>query len=212
MRDGVQALLSVYAPKDTSRTYPILLSRTPYSCRPYGSQNVRDALGPSEPAARERFIFVYQDVRGRFMSEGEFVNVRPHQPDEAGPPGRGREHRHLGHDRLAGEARAEQQRQGRHVGHLVPGLLRRAGMIDAHPALKAVSPQAPIADWFIGDDFHHNGAFFLPHAFNFYSPLRPCRGPSPPRRASTAFDYGTAGRLSLLPGGGAAREPGHRST
>ena len=62
-----------------------------------------------------------------------------------------------------------------------PGFYTAAGMIDAHPALKAVSPQAPVTDWFIGDDWHHNGAFFLPHAFNFYSRLRPARGPSRPR-------------------------------
>src|SRR5579872_6488561 len=83
MRDGAKLFTSVYIPKDVfadGKTYPIMLDRTPYTVRPYGPDQYRDNLGPSELFAREKFIFAYQDVRGRYMSEGEFVNIRPHNP------------------------------------------------------------------------------------------------------------------------------------
>ena len=82
MRDGVRLFTAVYVPKDTSRTYPILLTRTPYSVAPYGADAYKDALGPSKQFEDEGYIFVYQDVRGRYMSEGEFAAVRPHVPDK----------------------------------------------------------------------------------------------------------------------------------
>src|SRR4051812_30757520 len=84
-RDGVKLFTSVYIPKDVfseSKTYPIMFDRTPYSVRPYGADQFRDSLGPSEFFAREKFIFAYQDVRGRYMSEGRFVNIRPHNPSK----------------------------------------------------------------------------------------------------------------------------------
>jgi len=191
MRDGVKLFVSVYAPKDTSKTYPILLSRTPYSCRPYGSQNVRDALGPSESAARELFIFVYQDVRGRYLSEGEYMNVRPHLAAKTGP--RDTDESTDTWDTIEWLVKHLPNHNGKvgMWGISYPGFYAAAGMIDAHPALKAVSPQAPIADWFIGDDFHHHGAFFLPHAFNFYSRFGVPR-PEPTAKGVDRFDYGTA--------------------
>ncbi len=84
MRDGVKLFTSIYVPKDTSKKYPIMLHRTPYSVAPYGPDLYKDALGPSPLFQNERFIFVYQDVRGRLMSEGEYVNMRPHNPRKAG--------------------------------------------------------------------------------------------------------------------------------
>jgi len=84
MRDGVKLFTSIYVPKDTSKKYPIMLNRTPYSVAPYGPDLYKTALGPSSLFQNERFIFVYQDVRGRLMSEGEYVNMRPHKPKKAG--------------------------------------------------------------------------------------------------------------------------------
>src|SRR5215471_7712997 len=84
MRDGVKLFTVVYSPKDTSQKYPIMLSRTPYSVAPYGPDAYKRAIGPSEAMAREGYIFVYQDVRGRWMSEGEFVDDRPVNPNKKG--------------------------------------------------------------------------------------------------------------------------------
>ena len=72
MRDGVRLFTSIYIPKDTSRPAPFLMMRTPYSCRPYGEDQYRSSLGPEPSFVNEGYIFVYQDVRGRYMSEGEF--------------------------------------------------------------------------------------------------------------------------------------------
>ena len=191
MRDGVKLFTSVYVPKDGSGTYPILLSRTPYSCRPYGADNVRDTLGPSDAAARDLFIFVYQDVRGRFMSEGEYVNVRPHKDVKAGPTDVDESTDTW--DTIDWLVKHVPRNNGKvgMWGISYPGFYVSAGMIDAHPALKAASPQAPITDWFVGDDFHHNGALFLPHGFNFFSRFGQPR-PEPTTRGPDRFDYGMA--------------------
>ena len=82
MRDGVKIFTSIYVPKDTSQKYPFLITRTPYSVGPYGIDRYRTSLGPSEHFQKEGFIFVYQDARGRYMSEGEFQQVRPFVPDK----------------------------------------------------------------------------------------------------------------------------------
>src|SRR5678815_1478742 len=85
MRDGVHLFTSVYVPKDTSQPYPFLIDRTPYSVAPYGIDNYRSSVGPSPSFEKEGFIFVYQDARGRYMSEGEFLQVRPYAPNKRGP-------------------------------------------------------------------------------------------------------------------------------
>jgi putative CocE/NonD family hydrolase len=192
MRDGVRLFTAVYVPKDTaSGPYPILLTRTPYGVAPYGSDHYKDALGPSDPLAREGYIFAYQDVRGRLMSEGQFVDVRPVKPVKSGPQDVDETTDAWDTvDWLVKHVRGNNGRVGI-WGISYPGFYAAMGAIDAHPALKAVSPQAPISDWFVGDDFRHNGAVFLPHAFNFYTSFgRPRPAPStavPPR-----FDHGTA--------------------
>ncbi len=190
MRDGVKLFTTIYAPRDASKPYPILLTRTPYSVAPYGPDKFKDSLGPSPLFTKEGFIFVYQDVRGRFMSEGEFVNVRPHNPakhtaqdiDESSDT----------YDTIDYLIKHVPHNNGRvgMWGISYPGFYAAAGMIDAHPALRAVSPQAPISDWFIGDDFHHNGAFYLPHAFNFFSQFGKPR-PKPTMESGHGFKYGT---------------------
>ena len=123
MRDGKRLFTSIYVPKDASRSYPFLMTRTPYSVAPYGVDQFRTRLGPSEAFDRAGYIFVFQDVRGRYLSEGDFVEMRPHIDKPQSNTGRRREHRHLRHGRVAAEERGEQQRQGRHLGHLVSGLL-----------------------------------------------------------------------------------------
>lgn len=190
MRDGVRLFTAVYVPKDDSCAYPLLLSRTPYSVAPYGVDNYREKLGPSELFQKSGYIFVYQDVRGRWMSEGTFVNVRPHmatknknQIDESTDT----------HDTIAWLLKNVPGHNGKAglSGISYPGFYTAAGMIDAHPALKACSPQAPVIDWFVGDDFHHNGCFFLPHAFNFMASFGKER-PYPDRKFSRVpFDHDT---------------------
>ena len=191
MRDGKRLFTSVYVPKDDSQTYPILLKRTPYSARPYGADQYPENLGPSPLFAREGYIFVYQDVRGRWMSEGEFVHMRPHlskktkktQIDESTDTWDTVEwliKRVRGHNGRVGIA-----------GISYPGFYTAAGIIDSHPAIKAASPQAPGNDWFIGDDWHHNGAFFLAHMFNWMS-RNGRKRPAPTKKFPRAtFDYGT---------------------
>jgi putative CocE/NonD family hydrolase len=167
MRDGKKLFTAVYVPKNAAWKFPIMLMRTPYSVKPYGVDKYPDHLGPSNPFAREGYIFAYQDVRGRWMSEGEFVNMRPHNPKKTGSEDIDESTDTF--DTIDWLMKNVPNNNGRvgTWGISYPGFYVAAGMIDAHPALKAASPQAPINDWFIGDDFHHNGALFLPHFFNF---------------------------------------------
>lgn len=168
MRDGVKLFTAVYVPKDASRRYPILLTRTPYGAGPYGEDRYPNAL-VLEQFAREGYIFVTQDVRGRNKSEGEFVNIRPIKPVKNGPADTDESTDTW--DTVDWLVKNVPQNNGRvgMWGISYPGFYAAAGLIDAHPALKAVSPEAPIADWFVGDDFHHNGALYLAHSFGFLS-------------------------------------------
>jgi putative CocE/NonD family hydrolase len=169
MRDGVRLFTSVYTPKDDSEPWPLLLNRTPYHVTPYGIDNYRAILGPSEKLARDRFIFVYQDVRGKGRSEGTFVHVRPHNPDKKGP--KETDESSDTWDTVDWLLKNVPNHNGRAgiYGISYPGFYAAHGAIDAHPAMKASSPQAPVSEWFIGDDFRHNGALFLSHAFRFLS-------------------------------------------
>ncbi len=189
MRDGKRLFTSVYVPKDTSRTYPFLMTRTPYNVKPYGVDQYRNDLGPSPQFGKAGYIFVYQDVRGRWMSEGEFVNMRPHlaqktpqQIDESTDT----------YDTIDWLIKQIPNHNGKvgMTGISYPGFYTSAGMIDAHPALAACSPQAPIVDWFIGDDWHHNGALQLPHAFNFMATFGRPR-PEPTKKFEFKFDHET---------------------
>ncbi len=191
MRDGVRLYTSVYVPKDLTRSYPILYNRTPYSCAPYGIDNYRASLGPApEIYTKEGFIFVYQDVRGRYLSEGEFVHVRPHISNKQGNQIDESSDVYDTIEWLLARVQPNNGKVGQY-GISYPGFYAAAGMIDAHPALVASSPQAPVSDWFVGDDWHHNGAFMLQHAFNFLSAFgKPRTEPSIKR--GTPFDYGTA--------------------
>ena len=189
MRDGVRLFTAVYVPNDQTQKYPILMFRTPYSVFPYGANNYKKQLGPSKHFDLEGYIFVFQDVRGRLMSEGNFVNMTPHKAEKT-------DKSHIDessdtYDTIEWCIKNIPNNNGRvgQWGISYPGFYTAAGMIDSHPNLKAVSPQAPIADWF-WDDFHHHGAFFLPHAFNFLSVFGKPR-PEPTTEFPDRFHHGT---------------------
>lgn len=164
MRDGKRLFTTIYEPLDQRIDYPILIIRTPYSVAPYGSDNYKVPLGPNRDFMHEGFIFVYQDVRGKYMSEGDFVANRPvsvdSQPDETTDT----------YDTI--DWLINNLKSNKRVGIWgvsSPGLYASMALINSHPALKAVSPQAPVTDWFLGDDRHHNGAFMLMGTFSFLS-------------------------------------------
>ncbi|MET1257146.1 CocE/NonD family hydrolase [Aliikangiella maris] len=167
MRDGVKLFTTVYVPYKTAEKYPILLHRTPYRVSPYGLSHYAKSLGPEEGFEKEGFIFAYQDVRGKFMSEGEFVNMRPQnahldkqvKADDATDT----------YDTIDFLVKNIPNNNGKvgMWGTSYPGYYTSVGAINSHKALKAISPQAPIADWYF-DDFHRNGAFVLPMAFIFF--------------------------------------------
>jgi uncharacterized protein len=191
MRDGVKLFTSVYVPKDASatNTYPIMFDRTPYSVSPYGVDNYKSAIGPSEQIAQSKYIFAYQDVRGAYMSEGQFVDMRPHIEGKTGNQIDEASDTYDSIDWLVKNIPNNNGKVGM-WGISYPGFYTAAGMIDAHPALKAVSPQAPITDWFIGDDFHHHGALYLPHFYNFISSFGQPR-PEPTTKSHPRFEHGT---------------------
>ena len=191
MRDGSKLFTSVYVPKDNSTTYPILMKRTPYGLRPYGVDQYPENLGPSAQLAEAGYVFVYQDVRGRWMSEGEFVHMRPHQSKKDGPDAVDESSDTWDTvDWLVNNVRGHNGRVGI-AGISYPGFYTAAGIIDSHPAMKAASPQAPVNDWFVGDDWHHNGAFFLAHMFNWMSRSGRVRPEPTKDYRSETFDYAT---------------------
>jgi uncharacterized protein len=190
MRDGVKLFTIVYAPKDSSQKYPILLHRTPYGSPPYGPDAYRATLGPSKDFAKEGYIFVYQDARGKFKSEGDFVVMRPIKPDKK--TSSDTDESSDNYDTIEWLLKNVPNNNGQvgQWGISYPGSQALWGIIDAHPALKASSPQAPATDMFIGDDFHHNGAFRLMYTFSWLSGSARVRsGPTDERGAP--FDYGT---------------------
>jgi putative CocE/NonD family hydrolase len=197
MRDGVKLFTSIYIPKDSSEKHPILLTRTPYSCAPYGEDKYK-AYWDSylKQYCKEKYIMVTQDVRGRWMSEGEFADVRPFNPnkktnkdiDEASDT----------YDAIDWMIKNVPGNNGNVgvFGISYPGFYSTMAALSNHPALKVVSPQAPVTDWFVGDDFHHNGAFMLMDAFAFYSTFGRPR-PEPTSVGPAAFDYSTQDNYSF---------------
>lgn len=169
MRDGVKLFTSILIPKDNTEKHPLLLKRTPYSCYPYGETKMGWLWESYQMQyLRENYIMVTQDVRGRWMSEGEFVDVRPFNKkkkantdiDEASDT----------YDTIDWLIKNITNNNGNAgvFGISYPGFYSTMASLSNHPALKAVSPQAPVTDWFQGDDFHHNGAFMQMDAFEFY--------------------------------------------
>lgn len=169
MRDGVELFTSIYVPKDKTEKHPVLMTRTPYSCAPYGEENYLPIWTRYTMAyAKENYIFVLQDVRGRYMSDGQFMDVRPFNKnkktkqdiDEASDT----------YDAIDWLIKNVENNNGNVgvFGISYPGFYSTEAALSGHPALKAVSPQAPVTNWFLGDDFHHNGAFFAMDGFSFY--------------------------------------------
>ena len=194
MRDGVKLFTSVYVPKDVftdAKTYPFMLQRTGYNVAPYGIDQYRATLGPSDLFAREKFIFVYQDSRGRYLSEGDYVVIRPHKPVKNGPKDTDESTDTWDTvDWLVKHVPGNSGKVGMY-GISQPGFYATAGMIDAHPALVAVAPQAPVTDYYMGDDSYHNGAFMLAHRFNFYMGFRAREGEPETPQPTLPFQFGT---------------------
>ncbi|AMP99186.1 X-Pro dipeptidyl-peptidase [Pedobacter cryoconitis] len=191
MRDGVKLFTIIYVPKDNSKEYPILYNRTPYSAGPYGAELYKTSLGPSMVFAKDGYIFVYQDVRGRYMSEGEFVANRPFIPDKKTKTTVDESSDSYDTiDWLVKNVKGNNGKVGT-WGISAPGFYTTMTTIDAHPALKAASPQAPVTDWFLGDDRHHNGAFFLMGTFSFLAYYGTPRPEPTPNHADRFTAYGT---------------------
>jgi putative CocE/NonD family hydrolase len=170
MRDGIKLFTTFYIPKDTTEKHPILLTRTPYSCAPYGTDKWRNFYtGYLRYYLREGYIMVTQDVRGRWMSEGQFVDVRPFNKDKK--TDKEVDEASDTYDAIDWMVKNIPFNNGKVgvFGISYPGFYSTMAAASAHPALKAVSPQAPVTDWFMGDDFHHNGAFFQMDGWSFYS-------------------------------------------
>lgn len=190
MRDGVSLFTAAYMPKNSSEKHPILMVRTPYSCGPYGEDNFTSRLWLTywKNYVKENYIIVIQDVRGKWMSEGEFVDVRPFiankktkkDIDEASDT-------YDAIDWLVKNVPFNNGNVGV-FGISYPGFYSTMAALSGHPALQAVSPQAPVTEWFLGDDFHHNGAFMLMDAFSFYSGFGKPR-PAPTSIGSRGFDF-----------------------
>ena len=175
MRDGIRLYTVIYTPKDKTLPHPFLMERTPYGSGPYGDSNYRRSLGPNRTLMHELYIFVYQDVRGRYMSEGQFQEMTParNDPHNANkkPDASGKQIDESSDtwdtvDWLTKNIKNNNGRVGIY-GVSYPGFYASASLPDAHPAIKCVSPQAPVTDEFIGDDANHNGAFFLLDNFDF---------------------------------------------
>jgi putative CocE/NonD family hydrolase len=187
MRDGVKLFTIVYAPKDQSERYPIMFSRTAYGIAPYGPDQYRTVIGPNNDFAKEGYIVAYQDSRGKFKSEGEFVH---HRPVEQGT-GKADNVTDI-YDTIDWLVKNVPNNNGRvgMWGISWGGWEVSHGMINAHPALKAASPQAPPQDQFMGDDHHSGGAFQVMYAFGWMSSNARARG-APTDQPQARFDYGT---------------------
>jgi uncharacterized protein len=189
MRDGVKLYTAVYTPRGYTGKLPILLTRTPYGVGPYGADGYPKHLGPLR-FAEEKFIFAYQDVRGRYMSEGEFVDVRPIKDVLDG--GKDTDETTDAFDTIEFLVKNVPGNNGKvgMLGTSYNGFYTACALVRSHPALVAASPQAPMADLYRGDDAYHNGAFFLLANFSFYTNFTKQKNPTAESDTGT-FDYGT---------------------
>lgn len=208
MRDGVKLFTSVLVPKDAATAYPFLIVRSPFGIGPYGPDEYPPASLQAEALLKAGYIWVRQDVRGRRMAEGTFTHMTPHRPVKQSAS-EVDESTDL-YDTVEWLLRHVPNHNGRVGvwGGSYAGFYTVAGIIDTHPAIRAASPQAPVADLFLDDDWYHGGAFMLAHAFNSAPVYQPQSGPTPPPKVEVTFDYGTedgyAFFLQLGPLGNAA--------
>lgn len=190
MRDGKKLFTSVYAPKDQGKTYPFMMDRTCYSVAPYGPDTYKGALGPSTQFVHDGYIFVYQDVRGRYMSEGIFEEMTPelevHATNKDVDEGTDT------YDTIDWLLKNVANNNGKVGvwGISYPGFYTTTALLSRHPALVAASPQAPIADLY-RDDAFHNGAFMLVANFGFYPGFTNRQDDQPTQRRGKGFDAGT---------------------
>jgi putative CocE/NonD family hydrolase len=214
MRDGAKLFTSIYVPRDSSHDYAILMDRTPYGVAPYGPDAYRASLGPSAKFADNGFIFVYQDARGRFESEGAYTEMTPHKDAKRGKDVDESTDSYDTIDWLVKNISHNNGKVGIY-GTSYPGFYTTASCIDPHPALKACEPGAPMTDLWMGDDLFHNGAFMLGANFDFYqgygrTPRNPSLGPDPryprPESGNDAYKFfldmgpiGPGSRKSLPP-------------
>lgn len=192
MRDGTKLFTAVYIPNDAhaGKTYPMLMQRTPYSVAPYGIDRYKPRLGTNAEYEKEGFIFVFQDVRGSTMSEGEYVNMRPQIENKTGTQFDESSDTWDTIDWLVKNVPFNNGKVGQY-GISYPGFYTSVGAVNSHPALKASSPQAPIADWFRGDDMHRNGALNLQVAFDFFSIFGKARPEPTDKMDMDGFKFGT---------------------
>ena len=193
MRDGVRLLTAVLVPRDASasKPYPILLFRSPFGVGPYGPDEYFPVGAQTVALLEAGYIFVRQDVRGRLMSEGDFTHVTPHRSDKRTPADVDESSDTW--DTVEWLLEHVPNHNGRVgiFGISYVGFFTAAGIIDTHPAIKAASPQAPVADLFLGDDWYHGGAFMLAHAFASAHAYQPQSGPTRPPKVDVPFDWGT---------------------
>jgi uncharacterized protein len=167
MRDGVKLFTSIYTPKDTTQSYPMLMMRTPYGSEPRGKDRFNSYITMYYRFIKENYIMVLQDVRGRFMSEGQFEDIRPFIADKKS--NKDIDEASDTYDAVDWLVKNVKHSNGNMgvMGISYPGFYSTMAILSGHPAIKAVSPQAPVTAWFMGDDVHHNGAFFLLDNFSF---------------------------------------------
>ena len=190
MRDGKKLFTTVYAPKESAKPAPFLMVRTPYSVAPYGVDQYRDALGPSTEFDRAGYIFVFQDVRGRYMSEGTFIDMTPHKTKKSATDVDESTDMFDSAEWLLKNIPNNNGRMGL-WGISYPGFYVSASIIDSHPAIKAASPQAPVTDMYMNDDSYHNGAFMLAANFGFYTGFKRQENPTVKPNKWDPFEYGT---------------------
>ena len=196
MRDGVHLFTAVYVPKasafpDDPGPYPFLMDRTPYNVAPYGEDRYPAHLGPSDEFEKSGYIFVYQDVRGRWMSEGTFVEMHPPIDEKKSP--KDVDESSDTYDTIEFLLKNVPNNNGKVGiwGISYPGFYTSASIIDSHPAIAAASPQAPMTDLFLGDDSYHGGAFMLSAGYGFYAPFFHAQQNPVPRPTQRSFDFGT---------------------
>ncbi len=191
MRDGKKLFTAVYLPKDQSKSFPFLMQRTPYDVAPYGVDYYPKQLGPAEEFDKAGYIYVMQDVRGRYQSEGVFVEMTPHKPVKKGNDVDESTDMFDTVDWLLKNIQNNNGKVGI-WGISYPGFFVSASIIDGHPAIKAASPQAPITDLYMNDDSYHNGAFMLAANYGFYTFFKQQDSPSLPPKTFVPYEYGTA--------------------
>lgn len=191
MRDGIKLFTSIYIPKDSSSKHPVMITRTPYSCAPYGENKFRSVWSRNtKEYFLQKYIVIFQDVRGCYMSEGTYADIRPFNPNKK--TSKDTDEASDTYDAIDWIVKNVPTNNGNVgvSGISYPGFYSTMAALSGHPALKAVSPQAPVTNWFIGDDVHHNGAFFLMDCFGFdYSFGAP--RPKPTTQSAPSFEFPT---------------------